>query len=353
MSFQYRFTLIVMAVCLLGIGSNLGDRRATLDAAVAQLQALPDVQVLAVSRWHETAPVGGPGGQGRFLNGALQVETSLPPAALLARLLDIETAAGRQRGARWQARTLDLDLLLYGEALVEPSAANDNLSLPHPRFAMRRFVLEPAAEIAASMIDPRTGWTIGRLLDHLNQAVGYVAIAGPAGSGQRELAAALAQRFGGRSIVDPGSAYEESLTPFDVLHRRAAALDSNGWPETAAARRAGAAPAVSDFWFDQFPCEVHELAPSQEAPLLAEFESARRRVVQPLLIVALDASPEVLRDRIVDTSPPAPPLTQRATQRRCVQQALRKPDRGPILHCEVTTVDGITEEVAAAIESMR
>lgn len=136
----------------IALGSNLGDRRASLDAAVARLRAADGVDVLRVSRWIETDPVGGPPGQGRFLNGVLEARTRLEPRALLALLLSIEAALGRRReaGVRNGPRTLDLDLLL-----VEGQSADEaDLTLPHPRLEERAFVLAPLAELAPDLLLP-------------------------------------------------------------------------------------------------------------------------------------------------------------------------------------------------------
>jgi 2-amino-4-hydroxy-6-hydroxymethyldihydropteridine diphosphokinase len=128
----------------IGLGSNLGDRRATLERAVALLDADPDVSVVAVSELRETDPVGYLD-QPRFLNGAALVETELSAFALLERLLAVERDLGRERNAaeRFGPRTVDLDLLLYGaETIDEPG-----LAVPHPRLEERRFALEPLAEL--------------------------------------------------------------------------------------------------------------------------------------------------------------------------------------------------------------
>src|SRR5687768_9904073 len=101
-----------MSACLIGLGSNLGDRAETLSRAVSQLLSHPSIRVLARSGWRETRPVGGPGGQGAFLNGAVLLDTSLGPRELLAELRAVERTQGRKRGEHWAARTLDLDLLL-------------------------------------------------------------------------------------------------------------------------------------------------------------------------------------------------------------------------------------------------
>ncbi len=136
-------------VAAVGLGGNLGDRRDHLERAVAEIGALRGVRVLAVSRFLETDPIGGPPDAPRYLNGALLLETRLRPRELLDALLEIERAHGRRRtpGMRDEPRTLDLDLLLFGALeLHEP-----DLEIPHPRLEERSFVLDPLAEIAPNL----------------------------------------------------------------------------------------------------------------------------------------------------------------------------------------------------------
>lgn len=158
---------------LLGLGANLGDRRRQLLDGLTAIAALPRTRLIARSRLIETAPIGGPGDQPAYLNAAATVDTTLPPARLLQELLAIEHSMGRQRGARWESRTLDLDVLCYGLLCRRTGA----LELPHPRMQYRRFVLQPASEVAPWAVHPTSGWTIGQLLRHLNQAPERIAIA--------------------------------------------------------------------------------------------------------------------------------------------------------------------------------
>ena len=142
----------------IALGSNVGDRRAHLDYAVAALRAL--LINVTVSRYYDTVPVGVSGPQAMFLNAAAVGETSLPPRALLEALLAIELERGRERPYVNAPRTLDLDLILAGDTVVE----EPGLVLPHPRFRERRFVLEPLAAVAPELRDPVSGRTVAELL---------------------------------------------------------------------------------------------------------------------------------------------------------------------------------------------
>jgi 2-amino-4-hydroxy-6-hydroxymethyldihydropteridine diphosphokinase len=137
----------------IGLGANLGDREATIRRGLELLGRDPDVEVAAVSTLRETDPVGYED-QPRFLNGAARLETELTPHALLERLLEVERELGRDRsGPRFGPRTIDLDLLLYGDELV----AEDGLEIPHPRLHERAFVLEPLYELDPALQVPGRG----------------------------------------------------------------------------------------------------------------------------------------------------------------------------------------------------
>jgi 2-amino-4-hydroxy-6-hydroxymethyldihydropteridine diphosphokinase len=130
-----------------GVGANLGDREATIRAAIAELPG-----VVAVSRLRETAPVGVVD-QPSFLNGAVALETELGPRELLEALLAVERELGRERRERWGPRTIDLDLLLYGSAQID----EPGLTVPHPRLHERRFALEPLADLDPELVVPGRG----------------------------------------------------------------------------------------------------------------------------------------------------------------------------------------------------
>ena len=149
----------------IALGANLGDCRATLEGALAALEASPGVRLLARSHWYRSAPVGPP--QPDYLNGCALLAVALEPEALLERLLATERRFGRVRGERWGPRSLDLDLLLMGDRRL----STPRLTLPHPRLRERAFVLVPLAEIAPAWIDPISGRSVAALAAALPAAL--------------------------------------------------------------------------------------------------------------------------------------------------------------------------------------
>jgi 2-amino-4-hydroxy-6-hydroxymethyldihydropteridine diphosphokinase len=150
-----------VTVAAIALGSNLGDRRAHLDYAVSRLGVI--LSSLRVSRYLETDPVDISGPQNLFLNAAAVGTTDLSAHALLDALLQIEDERGRSRPWPMAPRTLDLDLVLFGDERIDEAS----LIVPHPRFRERRFVLEPLAEVGAELTDPVSGLTVGELLRRL------------------------------------------------------------------------------------------------------------------------------------------------------------------------------------------
>ncbi len=150
------------ALVAIALGSNLGDTRAHLQHAVSRLGSL--LQDHRISGFYETEPVGTEG-QPLFLNAAMVGGFAHTPRKLLQALMSIELERSRVRTTRWAARTLDLDLVLFGNQIInEP-----DLVIPHPLFRERTFVLRPLAEIAPELIDPATGLTVGQLWERLQK----------------------------------------------------------------------------------------------------------------------------------------------------------------------------------------
>jgi 2-amino-4-hydroxy-6-hydroxymethyldihydropteridine diphosphokinase len=159
-----------LLTCAIALGSNVGDRQAHLDFAVSALRGL--LKNLVVSRYYETVPVDVVGPQSLFLNAAAVGQTRQAPRAMLDALLALEQERGRQRPFPRASRTLDLDLILLGDLVLD----EPGLIVPHPRFRQRRFVLEPLAEIAPELKDPITGLSISVLLSQLAASEGSDAL---------------------------------------------------------------------------------------------------------------------------------------------------------------------------------
>lgn len=150
----------VTVTAYIGLGANLGDRLDSLREAVRLLGFGQGIVVKRCSPVYETEPVGGPP-QGRFLNAVLDIQTGLEPEFLLERCEEVENAMGRERIERWGPRTIDIDILLYGDAIVR----SETLEIPHPRMHERAFVLTPLADLAPEVVHPVFGVTVTDLLD--------------------------------------------------------------------------------------------------------------------------------------------------------------------------------------------
>jgi 2-amino-4-hydroxy-6-hydroxymethyldihydropteridine diphosphokinase len=154
-----------MARCLVSLGANLGDAQATVRAASDLLRSLlADGDRLEMSRLFRTPPVGGPSGQPPFINAVAAINTSLTPWEVWSRIRQVEHHMGRQRIRRWEARKIDLDILLYEDLRIWTR----QLKIPHPRMCMRRFILLPALDVAADWIDPVTQWSVEQLAGQLS-----------------------------------------------------------------------------------------------------------------------------------------------------------------------------------------
>jgi 2-amino-4-hydroxy-6-hydroxymethyldihydropteridine diphosphokinase len=157
-------TPITSVPCAIALGSNLGNSRRILESALQTLAECPEISLISHSSFYQTAPVGPP--QPDYLNACALLSTRLAPRELLHTLLAVEQAFGRVRRERWGPRSLDIDLLFYGDyILTEP-----DLQIPHPRLRERAFVLVPLAEIAPHWRDPVTGQSVQALCDAINSA---------------------------------------------------------------------------------------------------------------------------------------------------------------------------------------
>jgi 2-amino-4-hydroxy-6-hydroxymethyldihydropteridine diphosphokinase len=299
-----------MATALLGLGSNVGNREETLRSALAAIDALPDVRVRRASEFYKTRPLGGPPGQGEFFNAAATIETKTPPLQLLDEMQDIETRHGRTPASeRWAARSLDIDLLIYDDEVMETPM----LTLPHPRMTYRRFVLQPAVEIAPRTLHPVIGWPIERLLLHLDSASDRVAIVSPSEKYRQFFADFIAKKFNARLAERPTFATAEQFWPagltmwLDVTPSSSEAAATSGKGNSTAA----------------VPRPPHKGALAYAA---ATF---------PKLTILLDAesdSPHVAKSQWSAT--------------------VRRPGRGPTLRLQETEAATFQTEIAAAIEAI-
>ncbi|MDD5730325.1 MAG: 2-amino-4-hydroxy-6-hydroxymethyldihydropteridine diphosphokinase [Candidatus Omnitrophica bacterium] len=140
-----------MVTCFIGLGSNLGDRNYYITAAIKRIKMLPFTRIKKISSIIETAPQGGPA-QGPYLNAVLALDTGLAPYSLLQKLQEIENSLGRVRTGKNSPRTIDLDILIYSDTLINEEA----LRIPHPRMMEREFVLTPLKEIAPEVLKDLT-----------------------------------------------------------------------------------------------------------------------------------------------------------------------------------------------------
>ena len=276
-------------LALIALGSNLGDRSHILDRAIAKIAQSREVVVRSVSRYHETPPVGGPGGQGAFLNAAAALETSLDPFALHRLLIEVEHHAGRVREVRWDARTLDLDLILFGDRIID----TPSLTVPHPRFAVRRFVLGPLAEIAPEALDPLTRRSVADLRSNLERRPSYVVLDGASPIVFARVVAGLsAAGFAWCHWMpedfdkDAGPVRLKGSDALDLLREAGRELLQERWTTELWGDRW----IVTDLWFDRLVHLPERSTDLIRADFLNTFSELRRSVIKPTFVAATGLS---------------------------------------------------------------
>ena len=252
-----------MATCLISLGANIGHREQAIEQAISSISAFRDVSDCHCSSYFESIAAGGPQDQPRFINAVARFETSLQPTDLLNKLFNVEKCLGRTRQQIWEPRVLDLDLLLYDHKIQN----DPDLILPHPRMILRRFVLEPACEIAADLIHPQTKWSLQQHLDHLNRSAKYICIAGAATSQRIAAVERLRSQVDGQQVA--------------ILHNSSGSLaldDQQAAIKTAIAKTKNIV--IANFC----PREILSSSPEQ----LANVEQLEQAIGVPRLIVLLD-----------------------------------------------------------------
>ena len=265
---------------------------------------MPGVRLVDVSQFLETLPVGGPPGQSPYLNAACLIETTFKPAEVLDMLLAVENTLHRSRETRWGPRTIDLDLLLYDDCVLKTEC----LQVPHPRMTTRRFVLEPAAAIAADLKHPVAGCTIRELLENISERHLHVAVVGVPGSGAPEIADAVADVTLSRLIHAPAplplssfgapngeqSAIKEE--PVDQLlllsQKYAAPLLKANWPVDPHGT-------VTDYWIESIRLAAQTNSVSDTNKQFENaFATISQETVVPNVILLLNVNHQTLSERI-------------------------------------------------------
>jgi len=264
------------------------------------LRFMPGVTMVSVSRYRDTRPIGGPPGQGVFLNGACLFETDLAPHDVLGMLAAVENTLDRERGERWGPRTVDLDLLLYDDVVLD----TESLTLPHPRMVTRRFVLEPCVEIAPDLVHPLAGCTLEDLLESISSPHPHVAVIGVPGSGASDVAAAVAHATLARLVSAPpeyavvgGRASRLDAAMGDMAWRRAA----EACAQPLLAKRWSPDPhgTVTDYWLHTVRLAAADALQSEDLRGFdRHFARMAAETVPPHVAILLVASPDVLEERI-------------------------------------------------------
>lgn len=296
----------------IGIGSNLGDRRHYIKSSIEMLGGAPEIRLLRVSSVVETDSLLGDD-QPSYLNAVAEIETELDAQGLLRSLGEIETLLGRIRKDKWEARTIDLDLLLFGGEIVNDS----NLTVPHAQMHLRSFVLGGLCELDSGLMHPVPGVTVGELYERLNggnfvldsERPQLISIAGLIGVGKTTLAEKLAKELDGAMLREP---YDTNPYLAKVYAgQKELALDSElyflKWRGDRSARNALTAGrvVVSDYVFERGLIYARRLLSAEQLDSYArEYERMAGRCEAPVLVIYLWDSSQVCLDRIRNRNRP-------------------------------------------------
>ncbi len=328
----------------IGLGSNLGDRSSYIDRAVGLLKNTHGVELMRLSDIIETEPLGHID-QPKYFNAVAEITTSLPPEELFTQMQKIESTLDRNTGSKWQARTIDLDLLLYKDQIIK----TDQLQVPHSQLHLRTFVLKGLSQIAPDLIHPSLNISMAELLNRLNggdffidpEKPKLVSIAGLIGVGKTTLGQKLAEQFGTELLREPydtnpympevyaGKADQALNSQLYFLNHRVEQLD----PESLKPGKA----IFTDYIFEKELIYSEKLLDKAQ---LHEYEkqypTAYKNVAKPILVIYLKDSPGNCLERIHERNRPY----EQKIKREFLTELNKAYDRMLSLykHCPVITV---------------
>jgi 2-amino-4-hydroxy-6-hydroxymethyldihydropteridine diphosphokinase len=271
----------------IGLGSNLGDRKHNIETSLEKLNSFDGIDLLRVSGFLETAPLGGLD-QPKYLNAVAEIKTSLTVQRLFERIIETEDSLKRMRGKKWTSRTIDLDILLFGDTVLNTAG----LTIPHPQMHLRSFVLSCLCELNPSLVHPVLGESVGVLAKRLGGQDYYldanvpqlVSIAGVIGVGKTTLAERLSGLFGCEIILEP---YDTNpYMPEVYAGRKELALDSQLYflnhrlEQLNRNNLKSGRLCISDYVFDKDPIYAELMLDEKQ---LAEYRKSYFRDVQKIL----------------------------------------------------------------------
>jgi len=347
-------------IAYIGLGSNLGDRQALLDQAVHLMGQIQETRVCQVSAYDATQPLAN-ADQPEYLNGVAKVETALPAQALFAYLRRIEDCLGRERSTRWAPRTIDLDLLLYGDARI----ADPDLTVPHPAMHLRSFVLAPLAAMNPNLMHPVLQVTVETLSQRIKQGSfvlephmpQLISIAGNIGVGKTTLADALAQALDARVLHEP---YDTNpFMPEVYAGNMAYALDSELYFLVNRAEQVGrdtllpGQAYVSDYLFDKVWLYANAFLDERQLVLYKKIHVPfAASVVTPRLVLYLHDSSKRCLERIhrrnrayeqdIETS-----FLDRLDE--AYESMIQTWDRSPVMRLDVARFDSLNPDHLAQL----
>lgn len=287
-----------LVTAYIGLGSNLGDREALIKNAAKILAETSGIELTRISDITETAPLGQME-QPDYLNAVAELKTSLPPEGLLKVAKEIESSLGRKKSEKWSSRVIDVDILLYGQQVIN----NPDLTIPHPQMHLRSFVLEGLCQLNPQLIHPTIKESIEKLKDRLNSAdfvinpnlPQLISIAGIIGVGKTTLAKKLSKALSAKLLLEPYDA--NPFMPQVYAGKKDMALDSQLYFLTHRAKQLAPVAlkqgqiAVSDYIFDKEPIYAKNLLDSQQLALYEQIHpSFAPEIVAPVLVIYLTDS---------------------------------------------------------------